>query len=246
MQRTTRSRSAAAVPLTPLRRGWYWALGLVATSGILAFAALVCLIVAPVSIVTRNLNLTPAVVAVHGSLRAGRAELLGGYQLDWQSHARMSLLPYLATDFTLSGEDTRLVGEVETGAHGILLDALSGRAGPGLAQWVPGAWTCTMTARVAEVSFLWGWRRAAASGMITTPEGTCTKNAQTITLPPLELALTADGTDAVVALSATQDEPLASVRIRRERRLDIVVLPAAADVFPQLPRGGPINMQLPF
>lgn len=213
---------------------------------ILLSLAVLCVVVAPVSIVTRNLDSTPAVVAVHGSLRTGRAELQGGYQLNWNSHAEVFGLPHLATDFTIEGNDTRIVGQLQTGARGVVLHEMSGRAGPGLAQLVPGAWACDMTARVADVSFRWGWRRTAASGEITTPEGDCRKTGQTITMPPLTLTLSSERDAALLTLRAEQTEPLATVRVHRDRLLDVAIQPDAADVFPQLPRGGPISLQLPF
>lgn len=185
------------------------------------------------------------VVDVHGSLRIGSATLLGGYRLSWQTGAKVLWLPHLATEFVLEGADTRVTGVIETGAQGIALSNASGRAGPGLAGMIPSAWACDMTARVNDVSFNWGWRSASGSGDVTTPQGSCSKEDREITLPPLALSLGDMSRDALITLTSDAT-PLATVLVRRERQLDIAIQPAAADVFPQLPRAGPIMLQLPF
>jgi hypothetical protein len=202
--------------------------------------------VIPVSLFTRNLNLEPAVTATYGSLRAGRADLAGGYQVRWNTSFNVVTLPHLATRFTLEGDDTRITGAIETGLRGIALRDAQGRAGPGLAQLVPGAWACDMMASLRDVGFVWGWRRAAAKGGITTPQGTCAKGAREISMPPLALQLRSAGRDAAAVLNGAQETQLAEIRISRGRVLGIAIEPAAAEVFPQLPRGGPIRLSLPF
>ena len=204
-----------------------------------------CVVLAPISLATRNTNLAPIVVDVHGSLRNGSATILGGYRLSWLTGVKVLWLPHLATEFVLEGADTRITGIVKTGAQGIALSNASGRAGPGLAGMVPGAWACDVTARVNDVSFNWGWRSASGSGDVTIPQGSCSKEGREITLPPLALSLNDIGRDAMVTLTSDAT-PLATVLVRRERQLDIAIQPAAANVFPQLPRGGPITLQLPF
>lgn len=245
MHRTTRSGSAAAIPRGWLRGLGRWAVGLAVTCGILISLAGLGIVAAPVSLLTRNLNLAPTIVAVYGSLRSGRAELLGGYQLSWNSRASLLWLPHLVTDFTLEGGDTRITGAVQTGMGGIALQGASGRAGPGLAQLVPGAWDCEITARVADVSFMWGWRSAGASGEITTPQGVCRTAGREVDVPPLKLVMANAGRGALTTLTTVQTQ-LATISISRDRRLGISIAPAAADVFPQLPRGGPITLDLPF
>ena len=185
------------------------------------------------------------VVNVHGSLRNGNATLKGGYRLRWQSNAKVLWLPHLATEFVLEGADTRVTGVIQTGVRGIALANASGRAGPDLAAMVPGAWACDMMARISDVSFNWGWRSTGGSGDITTPQGSCAKAGREITLPPLILSFSDVDWGALATLTS-DTAPLATVLIRRERQLDIAIQPAAADVFPQLPRGGPITLQLPF
>jgi len=190
------------------------------------------------------MTLAPTVVDVHGSLRRGRATLLGGYQLSWESGAKLLWLPHLATEFVLEGDDTRVTGRINTGLSGLALVDAKGRAGPNLAGVIPGAWDCNMSARINDVSFRWGWRKASAAGDITTPLGSCTKNGRAQNIPALTLSLVSVGPDALVTL--TSDTTLATVLVKRTRRADIAILPASADIFPQVPRGGPINLQLPF
>lgn len=223
-----------------------WGVGVVLTCAILVSLAGIVAIMMPVSLFTRNLNLAPAVLAVYGSLRAGRADLAGGYQIHWKTRVNIVALPHLATSFTLEGGDTLVTGDIETGPGGIALRGADGRAGPGLAQLVPGAWNCDMTARVRDVGFVWGWRRAAANGAITTPEGTCAKGRREISLPVLALQLRRDGADAVAVLTGAQAAQLAEIRVSRTRVLAIEIQPAAAEVFPEFPRGGPISLSLPF
>ncbi|MCX7560523.1 hypothetical protein OS190_13180 [Sulfitobacter sp. F26204] len=200
----------------------------------------------PLSLLTRNMNLAPAVVTLYGSLRKGRADLVGGYQVAWTTTPAFFALPHLATSFTLDGSDSRVTGEVQYGFSGITLQGVQGRAGPGLARLVPGAWRCDMTANLRDVGFFWGWRRAAASGVITTAEGTCAMKQRKISLPPLALRLRGDGTDAIATLTGRQASELAEIKLRRARTLDIEIQPTAADIFPQFPRGGPINLSLTF
>lgn len=219
------------------------ALGVGLTSLILVSLVGLCALMMPVTVLTRNLNLGPSVVAVYGSLREGRADLEGGYQLDWTTG--LGLL-HLATPVTLTGPDTRINATLLSGPTGIRLDGADGRAGPGLAQLVPGAWTCDMTARITDVGFAWTWTRASATGEVATPEGTCRKDGRELAVPPLNLRLGSDGRDAVATLSANETPPMADLRLRRDRVIDIAIRPEAADVFPQLPRGGPFNLQLPF
>ncbi|WP_037967744.1 hypothetical protein [Sulfitobacter guttiformis] len=203
-------------------------------------------VVMPVSLITRNTDLSPAVIAVYGSIRSGKADLKGGYQLEWHSSAGVLWLPHLRTEFVLEGADSRVTGTLRTGLRGIKARDVAGRAGPGLAQLVEGAWLCDMTARLSDVNFGWYWRSAQASGLVSTPQGTCSKDGRQITVPSLTLVLGQVERDASLVLTGAQEAALATVRVRRERRIDIEILPAAADVFPQLPRGGPINLQLPF
>jgi len=221
-------------------------LGVAVTCVILVLLLGSVVALAPVSVLTRKADMGPAVVAVYGSLRAGRVELAGGYRLTWNSRLAVLGVPHLVTGFVLEGTDTRITGDIDTGLAGIRARDVSGRAGPGLTQLVPGAWACEMSARVADVSFGWGWRRASASGSVNTPEGTCTKGEQSIAMPPLALLLSNEQRDAVLSLTDGEQTSLARVAIRRERLLDITVEPAAAAIFPQLPRSGPILLTLPF
>ncbi|QUJ76777.1 hypothetical protein KDD17_01555 [Sulfitobacter albidus] len=200
----------------------------------------------PVSLLTRNIVLPPAVVAVHGSARRGRATLTEGYTLRWGSGLALLPLPHLRTDLLLEGPDTRVDARAATGAGGITLERASGRAGPGLAAMVPGAWRCDMTAVVRDVSLAWRWRDAAAAGTISTPAGTCTRGDRRAEIPALQIALSSEGRDAVARLSQPGGAEMAHLRLRRDRVLDIHIAPSAAEVFPALPRGGPITLQLPF
>lgn len=200
----------------------------------------------PVSLLTRNLDVPPAVLALQGSPMAGQARLEGGYALKWESAIKMLPLPHLRTDLSLEGADTRLSGWGRTGFRGIGLYGASGRAGLGLAALVPGAWACDMTATVRDVSLFWGWQRAEAGGAVTTPKGVCAKETREVMVPALRLDLAGQGMDALARLSVEGAGEIAQIRLGRARLLDIAIKPAAADIFPALPRGGPVHLQLPF
>lgn len=195
---------------------------------------------------TQNANLAPVVVASYGSAGLGQMVLAGGYRLSWTSRPAFSAGPHLATDIEMTGADTRITGTLRLGLGGVALHGLSGRAGPGLARLLPGGAECSVTASLDDVALRWGWRHVTASGALATPAGTCQIAGQALTLPPLTLALATERGDAVLVLRAADPDPLATLRIRRDRYLNVDIAPAAADVFPQLPRGGPISLQLPF
>ena len=196
----------------------------------------------PVSLLIRNHNI-PGVDAVYGSLWTGRADLRGDYRLEWSSKLGWG---HLETPITLSGADTRVTGAASFGVTGVALKQVTGRAGPGLAQLIPGAWQCDMTARVSDVAGSWGWFSVGAAGQVSTPEGSCEKGNRSIDIPPLSLDLTSEGPDAVATLREPDAPPMAVARIRRDRVVDIRIEPTAADVFPALPRSGPITLQVPF
>jgi hypothetical protein len=200
----------------------------------------------PASYVTQNVNLAPAVQAVHGSLRRGEAALSGGYLLSWNSRTPLWPLPHLRSDFTLTGPDSRLTGTATAGLAGFALSDTGGRAGPGLAQLVPGAWDCDMTARVDGLHFAWTWRSAGAAGRIETPAGRCTRGERSVDIPALNLALDSAGNDARARLTADGLGEIATLLLRRDRVLEAAIAPAAAQIFQVLPSGGPINLQLPF
>lgn len=243
------SRHLSKAPAAGKGRGWRIGVGiglLVVACAILLMLAAMLAMRMPVSLLTRNLDLPPAVVALRGSVMAGRAVLDGGNALQWNSDVRVLPLPHLRTDLTLEGPDTRLTGWIRTGFGGIAMNALSGRAGPGLAAIATGAWDCDMNATVRDVSLSWTWQRAGASGEVTTPEGVCRMGSQEAALPPLRVDLSRDGKDAVARLSSDGLGQIAQARLARARHIDLTIDPAMADIFPGLPRGGPIRLQLPF
>jgi len=226
---------------------WRSVLGLVLGLGltflILVSTAGFCVVMMPLTVVTRNLNLDPVVVAVYGSLREGRAYIKGGYRVDW--HSRLRLF-HLETPLTFTGPDSRIDGIMRTNLAGVSVNGLEGRAGPGLMQLVPGALKCEVTARVSRVGFTWTWTKVASDGEITTPSGNCRKEGRNLTAPPLTLRFDADGSDAIAILRSGQAPPMVDLRLRRDRILEISILPSAEAVFPRLPRGGLSTLEIPF
>ncbi len=237
---------AAGTDRNALRSLGRWLfVGLLACA-ILITVVLVCAWRMPASLLTRNMDFPPAVQGVYGSVRDGGATLQGGYRLRWESRISVFALPHLTSDLTLEGPDTRVTAKARVGVTGVEVGNANGRAGPGLAAFVPGAWQCDMVARVSQVGFGWHWRKVRATGNIDTPQGSCTKAGRSVEIPPLALALQNDGPNALVVLTSDANAQVARARIRCDRVLELEIAPAAADIFPQLPRGGPINLQLPF
>lgn len=243
-QKPQKARSTRGVGSgrSAMRRLGVWVLGFGVASAILVSLAGLAVMMMPVSLLMRNLNV-PAVETVFGSLRQGRADLQGDYRLEWHSAPGWG---HIETPFTLSGADTRVTGIARLGLTGLRLEEVNGRAGPQLARWVPGAWRCNMTARLSDVGFAWGWRSAHAEGQVTTPEGSCAKGQRNIDVPPLALDLRSDTPNAVALLRRQDAPPMAMAIIRRDRIVDLRIEPDAADVFPALPRGGPTSLQFPF
>ena len=243
MPRTARpSPAAGSVPL----RALWWSVAVVVTCGLLVCLLWLGLATVPMSLLTRLIAPGPAVEQVYGDPREGGATLVGGYRLTWRSAPGLAGGPHLGADLRLSGPDTLLTGVARAEPAGLRITGLSGRAGPGLAALVPGAWDCGMSVTVEDVALFWGWRRTAAAGRAETPAGTCSKGRRSVDVPPLTLTLGSVGTDATATLAARDAPPMARAVLRRDRVLDLTIEPAAADVFPALPRGGPIALTLPF
>ena len=207
--------------------------------------ALTVVWLAPVSLTASSITGLAQVRTVYGSLRHGQADLAGGYVVTWRTRPALRPWPGLAGTVALAGDDTRLGGSLALFPDRLGLSALSGRAGPGLAGLVPGAWRCDASVRVDGVALAWRLRRVTAGGGASLPATTCAKGEARIDLPPLDLALTTEDRAGVARLSGG-GTPLATATLRRERRVDIDIRPEASRVFPALPAGGPLALSVPF
>ncbi len=204
------------------------------------------LLYAPLSIVTRSLDLPPQVEAVYGTLLKGRADLAGGYVLSWDNAPSLAPWPGLGGALLLEGEDTRLTGDLRAFPTEMGVQKLDGRAGPGLATLIPGAYECAMSARISGVTLLWSGNAAQALGAVTLPAGECRRAARVVSVPTLNLELATRGSDAVAVLTDGDATRLASATVTGEMRAEVRVEPALARFVPALPKGGPITLQYQF
>ncbi|WP_152461439.1 hypothetical protein [Roseivivax sp. THAF30] len=204
------------------------------------------LYLAPMTILTRSLDLPPQVHAVYGTLRMGGADLPQGYTLTWSTRPGLRPWPGFGGTLRLEGSDTRLVGDLRLYPREIGIAAVSGRAGPGLAQLVPGAWRCGMTARVDEVTLLKAGGATRADGRVTLPAGTCAKGARDVELPEQNLIFSTEDNTAAGRLDAGGDRPLAYFQIDGAGRAILSILEAAADIYPALPKNGPLTLEYSF
>ena len=228
------------------RRLWAVGIGSAVTCGVLVSLASLFVLMMPVSLVTRNLNLDRHDIAFYGSVREGRAELEGGYRIDWRMQAGLFSL---GGPVRVTGGDTRLTGQMQLDLSGASLAGLQGRIGAGFVAAFLDRWRCDreVQVQVREASFGWGWVSRSASGEATITPGRCRhERGREVVLPGLELRLGRDGTDAVATLSTYAQEPVLDLRLRQGRMLDLVIQPAAGAILPQLPRGGPMQLTFGF
>ncbi|WP_159456699.1 hypothetical protein [Roseivivax jejudonensis] len=204
------------------------------------------LYLAPLTILTRTLDLPPQVHAVYGTLRNGGADLAQGYTLTWLTRPGLRPWPGFGGTLRLEGGDTRLEGDLRFFPREIGITAVSGRAGPGLARLVPGAWRCGITARVDDVTLLKAGGAARADGRVTLPAGTCAKGAREIALPEQNLIFSTEDDTAAALLDAGGNRPLANFRIDGAGRATLSILKEAAEIYPALPKNGPLTLEYAF
>ncbi len=203
----------------------------------------------PAALLSSLLALPPQVEAVAGTLLAGRADLKGGYRLDWQLRPWSLALNRAEGELQLVGADTRLEGWGVVTPFGVELRDLRGRAGAGLLALVPGAPVtgCSMAATVDLARLGWGAGRATALGSLRTPAGNCTDIAgREVPLPAMEMTLTTEGRDASALLTRAGGTALGQVAVTGDRHLKLRVEPAGAALVPGMPTGGATELDYPF
>lgn len=197
----------------------------------------------PISVLTRNLNLDAREVMVYGSLQEGRADLRGGYRIDW----RTQVWPfYLQSPVTIAGPDTRLTGALRIGLGGLVISGLEGRVGSGFLDRIMMDMSCETTVAMRDVGLGWGWRSAWAAGVVTASSGTCRLRGQKVIFPGLELELGREGADATGDLRTEDMISVMQMQLRRARVLELSLQPGASQIFPQLPERAPLRLTVPF
>ena len=189
------------------------------------------------------------VEGLSGTVLDGRARLSGGYALIWQARPAQLLAGRAALAVHLAGPDTLLDAIAGRGPVDWSVDAITGRAGPGLLALAPGlpVSTCTMSATVDVRRLVWGKDRAGAEGTVTTPAGTCTDfSGRDLPVPPLHLALASEGRDAVGTLTSADGTALGRIAVTGDRRLMLRVEPAGAALVPGMPTSAATELEYPF
>lgn len=225
---------------------------LIVYCGISFFATIIFLVsllaTFPATAVKEFVILPPQVTELYGSLWRGRAQLVGGNTLEWTNDPKRLLLLRVGWDVVLKGPDTQLTGAVILSPWAVEVLNMSGRAGPGLLQLVPGVPIESCSARaVVDVQMLQLARAAAAAdGRIAIEEGSCVdafERRQPV--PQMTVDLLTQGADALAVLT-DRDGELARFTVAGDRRLIVRVEPAGATLVPGLPTSGPIILEYPF
>ena len=223
--------------------------------GFVALACLTALIYLGALVATMSANalhdfatIPPQVTALYGTIWHGRAELTGGYALDWNNRPAELILLRGTAEAVLQGNDTQLRGTLRITPWSVSVHDLTGRAGAGLLRLVPGVLVKSCTTRavvdVPELALARTW--AAARGQIDIDAGTCTEtNGRINPVPAMTLALGTAGNDATAVLRAT-DVTLAEITVAGDHRLIVTVQPEGSALVPGLPTGAPIMIEYPF
>ncbi|MCE0507390.1 hypothetical protein LR948_18720 [Roseivivax sp. GX 12232] len=204
------------------------------------------LYLAPVTILTSSRDLPPQVEALYGSLREGRAVLSSGHQLSWRTRPGLGPWPGFLGEIRLEGGRTEIAGRLRLHWRRLGVEGLSGRAGPGLAALVPGAWSCERAADLSGVTLLWQGGAPRAGGGLDLPAGRCTKGGSEIALPDQRLDFGTGDKSARARLRAGELGEIASLEVTAARRAHLRISPEAGRVYPVLPRGAPIALDYDF
>lgn len=224
-------------------------------SGYLALACLTALIYVAALVATMPANalrdfvtIPPQVTALYGTIWHGRAELTGGYAVDWDNIPTDLIMLRGTVAATVQGADTQLRGTVRITPWSASVHNLTGRAGAGLLRLVPGLLieNCTTQAVVDVTRLALARTWAAAEGQVDVGAGDCMEtNGRTNPVPALALTLGTVGRDATAVLK-TGDVTLADVTVSGDHRLSVTVQPEGSALVPGLPTGAPIMIEYPF
>ena len=202
----------------------------------------------PASALRHFVSIPPQITALYGTLRHGRAEMIGGYALAWDHRAGDLLRLGATVDLGVSGADTQLTGTLRATPLSVAVTDLAGRAGAGLLALAPGVAveSCTTRAVVDVAQLRLSRGAAAAEGNVAVDAGTCTEtNGRIDPVPPLALALDTVGNDAQ-AVVTSDGTTLAQIVVAGDRRLILTLQPEGSALIPGLPTGAPIMLEYPF
>lgn len=203
----------------------------------------------PASVVRTLVSLPPQVETLSGGVRQGRAELVGGYTLDWRLGAVGLLRGRIEADLVLQGSDTLIEARLAATPVSITARDISGRAGAGLLALFPRVAIDGCTPRVAVAIDSLSARRGAyaAQGGIDIPEGACVlRDGREVPVPAMAMDLTTQGDDAVAVLAEREGAVLARAEVAGTRRLRLRIEPEGARLVPGMPSSAASEIELPF
>lgn len=242
---------SVAVPAPP-RSAWRILKKGLLACGLALFAAVVfciaLIVTLPASAVREFVTLPPQITAIYGTLWHGRANLQGGYTLEWDVVPEALIRATIQFELTLEGADTLMTGIAGASPWAITASEVTGRVGQGLLQLVPDIPVQFCRSRaVVDIGALRLTRQSAtADGRVRIDEGVCTDVFdRDLTVPSMDLDLLTQGADAI-ALLRDRDGQLAQFTLAGDRRFIVRIEPEGATLVPGLPTSGPIILEYPF
>lgn len=232
--------------------GWRWVW---TSAGIGALAYMSSLIAtAPAQVLSRVVDVPPAMQTLSGKLWNGRATLEGGLQVGWQISPWRSLVGMaIHMDWDLRAPDTQLEGHVRISRSDVAVRDVKGVAGWRLVDAVlPGLpFRCDPTARV-DVSEA-GFSRTTytveivAAGSLLTGPGACMDDKGTTNIPALRGEAATVAGDLSIKVRPRDDPAteLGTILLKRTGTLVVTVQPAGARLVPGLPSSAPTVIEMP-
>lgn len=200
----------------------------------------------PAQSIARFASLPPQVMSLEGSALAGRAQLSGGYVLNWRFGAGDLWRLRAVTDVSLGGPDTLLAVNLVATPGSVGIEDLEGRAGAGLLDLAPGlGLECEGRAAVDLDRLAVTFGAIEAAGGADISAGTCRASGTSVDLPASRIALSSDGPAAVALWTLETGAQLARLRVSPERRLQLRLEPRAA-ALAGLPSAGATELDIPF
>lgn len=225
-----------------------WMKGL-AVSCLIALIYIVAMLVTmPADALRHFVSIPSQITAFNGTIRYGRADLIGGYALTWDHRAGDLLRLRGTVDAALNGPDTQLTGTIQVTPLTVSVLDMTGQAGAGLMLLLPLVAIVSCTTRAVVDVTQAGLSRSAAwaTGHVTVDAGTCTEtNGRVDPVPPLDIALMTVGSDAR-AYVTSERQSMAEFVVAGDRRLILTLQPEGSALIPGLPTSAPIMLEYSF
>lgn len=228
---------------------WRWLLGASLLLGGAYAGALA--VTAPAAVIARAVDLPPAIVGLTGTVWQGQAAVDGGSVVGWSVNAAGSLQSRaIAADWTVTGPDTRLSGEIIGSTGRIEIADVSGVVGWSLISAVVADLPvqCDLTARVGIARAALGPGDVSGSGTATTPPMTCrTENGGDVAIPALSSVMAPIEGGVRIEISAREGgERLGSVDLLAKGWMALTLEPAGARLIPGMPSSAATVVEMPI